>query len=78
MGWEGTVLLRVEVRTDGTVAEVKVEETSGYTVLDQSAVVTARGWRFAPEMDGGFPMPTIVDVPVRFDLTEYTADELSK
>jgi len=78
MGWEGTVLLRVEVRTDGTVAEVKVEQTSGYTMLDQSAVVTARGWRFAPEMDGGFTMPTIVDVPVRFDLTEYAADELSK
>ena len=51
MGWEGTVLLRVEVRTDGTVAEVKVEQTSGYTMLDQSAVVTARGWKFAPEMD---------------------------
>jgi TonB-like protein len=33
MGWEGTVLLRVEVRTDGTVAEVKVEQTSGYTML---------------------------------------------
>jgi protein TonB len=78
MGWEGTVLLRVEVRTDGTVAEVKVEQTSGYTMLDQSAVVAARGWRFAPEMDGGFTMPTIVDVPVRFDLTEYAADELSK
>jgi len=78
MGWEGTVLLRVEVRTDGSVAEVKIEQTSGYTMLDQSAVVTARGWRFAPEMDGGFTMPAIVDVPVRFDLTEYAADELSK
>ena len=78
MGWEGTVLLRVEVRADGTVAEVKVEQTSGYTMLDQSAVVTARGWRFAPEMDGGFTMPTIVDVPVRFDLREYAADELSQ
>ena len=78
MGWEGTVLLRVEVRADGTVAEVKVEQTSGYTMLDQSALVTARGWRFAPEMDGGFTMPTIVDVPVRFDLREYAADELSK
>jgi periplasmic protein TonB len=78
MGWEGTVLLRVEVRADGTVAEVKVAQTSGYTMLDQSAVVTARGWSFAPEMDGGFTMPTIVEVPVRFDLTEYAADELSK
>jgi protein TonB len=78
MGWEGTVLLRVEVSADGTVADVKVEQTSGYAMLDQSAVVTARGWRFAPEMDGGFTMPTIVEVPVRFDLTEYAADELSK
>jgi len=78
MGWGGTVLLRVEVRADGTVAEVKVEQTSGYTMLDQSAVVTARGWRFAPVMDGAFTMPTIVDVRVGFDLKEYEADKLSQ
>jgi len=75
MGWEGTVVLRMEIRADGTVAEVKVQRTSGHRVLDQAAVATAQGWKFAPETDGGFTMPAVVDVPVRFDLENYAQDE---
>lgn len=76
LGWEGTVLLRLEVTANGRVAEVSVERTSGHTLLDQAAAETARSWRFAPERDGGFTMPATVDVPVRFDLTEYPEVEL--
>jgi protein TonB len=75
MGWEGTVLLLVEVRADGTVADVKVEQTSGHALLDQAAIAAVQGWRFAPERDGGFPKSSIGEVPVRFVLTEYAEDE---
>jgi len=75
MGWEGTVVLRMEISADGAVAEVKVQRTSGHRMLDQAAVATAQGWRFAPETDGGFTMPAVVDVPVRFDLENYAQDE---
>jgi protein TonB len=70
MGWEGTVVLQVSVNTDGSVTEVTVEQTSGHALLDQAAVVAARSWRFVPQIDGMFPMPSIVEVPVRFDLKE--------
>jgi protein TonB len=71
MGWQGTVLLRVDVKADGTVGEVTVRRSSGHAILDEAALTAVKGWRFAPPTDGGFSMSTVVDVPVRFDLQEY-------
>jgi protein TonB len=70
MGWEGTVLLRLEVRSDGTVGEAEVERSSGYDLLDRAALRAAKTWRFAPQTDGGFAMAASVAVPIRFDLSE--------
>ena len=71
MGWEGTVVLRVEVKPDGTVGEVSVHRTSGYPALDEAALTAVKRWRFAPPTDGAFSFAAVVDVPVRFDLKEY-------
>lgn len=71
MGWQGTVMLRVEVKEDGTVGDVTIRRSSNYAILDDAAQTAVKGWRFAPSMDGGFSMLTVVDVPVRFDLKEY-------
>lgn len=70
MGWEGTVVLRVEVMPDGTVGAASVHRTSGYLTLDEAALVAVKRWRFAPPTDGAFSFATVVDVPVRFDLKE--------
>lgn len=70
MGWEGTVVLRVEVHPDGTVGAVSVHRTSGYLTLDEAALTAVKRWRFAPPTDGAFSFATVVDVPVRFDLKE--------
>jgi protein TonB len=70
MGWEGTVVLRVEVHPDGTVGGVSVHRTSGYLALDEAALTAVKRWRFAPSTDGAFSFATVVDVPVRFDLKE--------
>lgn len=75
MGWQGTVVLRVEVNPDGTVEEVSVRRTSGYPSLDESALTAVQEWRFAPLTDGAFSMPAVVDVPVRFDLRDMAANE---
>jgi protein TonB len=75
MGWEGTVVLRVVVSADGTVADVAVHKTSGHPLLDQAAVTAARGKRFAPEKDGGFTRSSVAEVPVRFVLTDHAVDE---
>lgn len=71
MGWEGTVVLRVEVNPDGTVGGIAVYQASGYPILDEAALTAVKGWRFAPPTDGAFTFSAVVDVPVRFDLREY-------
>jgi TonB family protein len=37
-GWEGTVLLGLRVETDGHLDRVRIEHSSGYAVLDHSAL----------------------------------------
>jgi protein TonB len=66
--YQGTVLLDVRVTAEGTVAEVKVARSSGYSVLDGSALSTVRTWRFEPARRGPRPFETWVQVPVRFEL----------
>ena len=66
--YQGTVLLDVRVTAEGTVAEVKVAQSSGYSVLDRSALNSVRNWRFEPARRGTRPFETWVQVPVRFEL----------
>jgi protein TonB len=66
--YQGTVLLDVRVTADGKAAEVKVAQSSGYKVLDKSALSAVQGWRFEPARRGALPMETWVQVPVKFEL----------
>ena len=68
MGKQGAVLLEVFVSASGTVEEVKVATGSGYEILDEAALNTVRGWRFAPGLRNGQPTAMRVRVPVRFEL----------
>jgi TonB family protein len=67
-GWEGTVMLKVEVLPDGKAGHVSVHRTSGHAILDDAALTAVQRWRFSPAMDGNFPIKTVVHLPVRFDL----------
>lgn len=68
-GVEGTVLVRVTVRPDGTAGTAEVAASSGDAALDAAARTAVAGWRFVPAMRGGVPVPAVIDVPVRFQLT---------
>jgi protein TonB len=71
MGTQGTVLLHVHVRADGSVAEAEVKHSSGSTVLDDSALRTVReSWRFVPARLDGISVESWVEVPIRFVLKE--------
>lgn len=37
-GWEGTVLLGLRVESDGHIEKIRIERSSGYAVLDRSAL----------------------------------------
>jgi protein TonB len=69
MGAEGIVTLRVFVYPDGSVGEVVVSRSSGFSILDDSALNTVRDrWRFVPARLDGRPVESWVEVPIRFIL----------
>jgi len=69
IGMQGTVVLRVHVRADGSVAEAELARSSGSQLLDDSALKTVRErWRFLPARLDGAPVESWVEVPIRFVL----------
>jgi protein TonB len=66
--YQGTVLLDVRVSAQGRAVEVKVAQSSGYTMLDQSALNAVHQWIFDPARRNGRPIETWVQVPIRFEL----------
>ena len=67
-GWQGKVLLRVSVSGGGHVISAQIEESSGYGILDDTAIQQVSAWRFRPASRNGVPRPDTVLVPVHFQL----------
>lgn len=67
-GWEGKVLLQVDVKKNGSVEQVRVVESSGFSALDRAAIKAVRRWQFFPSMTGGLPVDGGAIVPINFDL----------
>jgi len=67
-GHEGVVLLAVEVLPDGKVGRLQIKSSSGYNLLDQSALDSIKKWSFEPGRKMGVPIAMWVDVPIRFRL----------
>lgn len=65
-GWEGKVLLRVEVQPDGRPGQIIVRRSSGHRILDNAAIDTVKKWRFHPAKDGNIPIRSLVDLPINF------------
>ena len=70
MGWEGEVLLRLEILPDGRVGRVHVARSSGHKVLDQEALRTVSRWRCTPHVVGGAAVAIERLLPVRFALKD--------
>lgn len=68
LGFEGTVVLNVRINQKGGVEDVKVAVSSGYSLLDQSALRSVKAWRFKPARWGDQPVAAWVQVPVRYTL----------
>ncbi len=67
-GWQGVVVLRVSVSAEGRATQVEKEISSGYDVLDRSAIQAVKSWRFLPARIGELPVNSTARVPVRFKL----------
>ena len=62
--------MRVAVSAEGTPADVAVAASSGHASLDAAAIEAVRKWRFVPAMQGGQPLPSVAEVPIRFRLED--------
>lgn len=67
-GMEGSVMLGVVVRQDGTVKSVTVAESSGFAMLDASAQDAVSRWKFVPARKGNETVEARVMVPIDFRL----------
>jgi protein TonB len=67
-GEQGTVLLRVFVREDGTAGEIQLKTSSGFPLLDKSAINAVKDWRFNPATLDGKPIAEWYQVPIPFKL----------
>ncbi len=45
---EGKVVVRFQVLADGTVGDIFVEQSSGFPLLDETALAAVKSWKFAP------------------------------
>lgn len=68
MGYQGKVILDVEVLAEGRAGEVKLYQGSGYEILDRAAMETVRTWRFSPARRLGQPVTKWFKVPIKFSL----------
>jgi protein TonB len=67
-GYQGVVVLKVEILPSGRVGEIRVKESSSHPMLDRSALKTVRQWRFIPAKRGGDPIRMWAEIPIRFEL----------
>ena len=63
-GEHGAVLVMIHVSPDGSIDGVEIIRSSGYRLLDRSAVDAVQTWRFVPAVKDGEPVP--FDMPMRF------------
>jgi protein TonB len=62
------VILKVEVLADGRVGQIEVKNSSGFEVLDRSALTTVKQWKFVPAKKGEKNIPQWVNIPIKFQL----------
>ena len=70
MGHEGTVWLSIEILPNGRVGLVRIDQTSGFVRLDDSAVREAKKWRMRPGLRDGVAIAMWKRVPVTFQLKD--------
>jgi len=69
-GYEGLVLISVEILETGSPGQLRVKKSSGYEILDQAALSAVRKWKFFPASKNSVHIRTWGDVPIRFVLQD--------
>ncbi len=70
LGQEGRVVLTVAVDPTGRPVTVAVAASSGFLLLDESALEAVRRWRFHPRRLATLSVASTVEIPIRFQLDQ--------
>jgi len=69
-GWEGTFVIAVEVLPNGQVGRWKVMQSTGYSLLDETATGAVRKWHFHPATEMGRAVVSCIEIPIHFTLQD--------
>jgi protein TonB len=69
-GMQGTVMIWLNVSAEGKVTAAKVQQSSGYTLLDNTALQFAYTIQFRPARQGNTPVAAEATLPVVFRLLD--------
>ncbi len=64
------MILKVEVLPNGRVGQIEVKDSSGYELLDRSALTAVKRWKFIPAKKGEAPISLWVNIPIKFQLLQ--------
>jgi periplasmic protein TonB len=67
-GQQGVVLIHARVNERGLAEDVTLKSSSGWPLLDESALKAVRKWKFKPARIGSMPIDSQVEIPIRFQL----------
>lgn len=65
---EGLVLVRAHVDSQGATKEVKVAQSSGFSLLDEAALQAVMQWAFVPATQNKKAISAWIEVPIDFKL----------
>lgn len=66
--WEGRVVIRIHISTEGICDSATIAQSSGHEVLDKAALQSVYHWRFKPAQEGKRVIGDTLLVPFIFDL----------
>ncbi len=68
LGYEGVVLIDVQVGCSGRCLSAEISKSSGHSVLDKAALEAVKNWKFNPARKAGTPVIGCLRIPIRFSL----------
>ncbi len=69
-GWEGTVKLEASLNKKGRIESIKLLQSSGYKILDDTAIRMVKKWRYKPVVKDGVPMDWTLRITIPFKLED--------
>lgn len=69
-GEEGMVRVRVRLTAEGTVADIHIARSSGYSRLDDAACDAVSAAQFVPQRKNGTPVASTLDLTIVFKLDD--------